>query len=408
MIELMARKRNKLRLFGAVLGVVLVLAGYSTYVLLRPLPALIPTTTFHLSRAATQVNVNWPAYGESAIGAVGYGTLETHGANTPLPTASVIKVLTALVVLQKYPLQINQDGPTITLTQADVDSYNKYVAENGSVVRVSLGEQLTEYQALQALLLPSANNIAETLANWAFGSIDAYNAYANTYAKQLGMTSTIVTDPSGFLPTTVATPSDLVLLGEAALANPVIALITDTVAAGIPVQGAIHNVNFLLGHDRIIGIKTGNNDQDPGVFLVASQQTIDYQPVTIVGAIMNGPDLFTTMQDSLALIDSTTAGFVSVPVVAAGAAVATYSAPWQSPVSAIVNKAATLVVWSNSETKATVTLSALPQAASKGYKVGTVSVTNNTLKKQSTSSVVLKQTLTSPNIVWRLTHPFGG
>jgi D-alanyl-D-alanine carboxypeptidase (penicillin-binding protein 5/6) len=44
---------------------------------------------------------------------------------------------------------------------------------------VQLGEELSEYQALQALLLPSANNIAETLARWAFGSIDAYNAYAN-------------------------------------------------------------------------------------------------------------------------------------------------------------------------------------------------------------------------------------
>src|SRR5207245_1841316 len=128
----------------------------------------LPTT------ALSPPKITWPAYGQAGIGAAGYGLLSVAGAQTAAPIASVAKVMTALAVLSQKPLELNQQGPTITITEEDVASYENYVTQGGSVVRVDSGEQISEYQALQAMLIPSANNMAFTLSRWAFGSTDNY------------------------------------------------------------------------------------------------------------------------------------------------------------------------------------------------------------------------------------------
>ena len=98
-----------------------------------------------------------------------------------------------------------QQGPTITLSASDVALYNAYVAQQGSVVPVAAGEQISQYQMLQAIMLPSANNMADSLAIWAFGSLDAYATYANNYVARLGLSAThIGSDASGFAPNTIS------------------------------------------------------------------------------------------------------------------------------------------------------------------------------------------------------------
>ena len=172
-------------------------SGYAGYCLKRPLPTLAPVRTAQISVPSKDVALAWPGDGQTAIGALNYGVLAQSGAETPKPIASVAKVMTALAVLKKYPLEPGQKGPTIAVTAADIKSYNDYVAKDGSVVAVNLGEQLTQYQALQGLLIPSGNNIADLLVRWAFGSMDVYLAYANNMAKELGMDDTNFTDPAG-------------------------------------------------------------------------------------------------------------------------------------------------------------------------------------------------------------------
>lgn len=402
----MFRRRKSLRRLGVALLVVLLCGSYGAYALSQPLAALIPKATFSYSQTAQDVPLAWPSYGEGAVGAVGYGVLATHGSDAPLPTASTIKILTALAVLQQQPLGAGQDGPLLTLTATDVASYDKYVAEDGSVVRVVSGEQLSERQALEALLLPSANNMAETLARWAFGSIGSYLTYANTYARTLGMTATTVTDPSGFLPTTLSTAHDLTLLGEAALANPVLAQIVSEPSAVIPVQGAISNVNVLLGQEGIVGIKTGNNDQDTGCFLFAARQSVGTQQVTIVGTLMDGPDLGTTLWDALPLISSAASGFREHTVIAAGSTAAAYATGWQGTVAAVAGKALTLVTWNDSATTAQVRLQHVRPSARAGATAGTLTVRNTAAPAVYTVPLVLKQSVNKPNIFWRLTHPF--
>lgn len=80
--------------------------------------------------------------------------------------------MAAHLVLSDHPLELDQDGPTITLTDADAADTDRRRGQQESVVSIAAGEQLTELQALQALLLPSANSIAAVLARWDAGSVE--------------------------------------------------------------------------------------------------------------------------------------------------------------------------------------------------------------------------------------------
>ena len=151
-----SHRRRRLWL-GMSAGVLALLVAVAVWNVLRPVAAVAVSQQALVAKPAVATNLAWPAGAEAAVEARGVTPLLTGGPQKPLPTASIAKVITALTVLQKYPLQSATDrGPIITYTQADLDLYHAYVAKDGSVVGVAPGEQMTEYQALQALLLPSA------------------------------------------------------------------------------------------------------------------------------------------------------------------------------------------------------------------------------------------------------------
>ncbi len=401
----MARKRSGARRATFSLLAVLLVTSYTLYALTQPLPALPARQVWHFSRSPQPVSLWWPTYGAAAVGAVGYGVLAAHGGRTPIPTASVIKVLTALTVLHERPLAPNEAGPTITISSADVASYNKFANEGGSVVRVQIGETLTERQALEALLLPSANNIAETLARWAFGSLDTYMTFANRDALSLGMGHTTITDPSGFDASTVSTPSDLVLLGEAGMSDPTIAQIVGESSATIPVQGPVHNVNFLLGQNGIDGIKTGNNDTDPGCFLIATKYSIGNQQLTLVGVVMNAANVADAMRDARTLVMDAGKGFAAVHVVSTGDVIAQYAVPWAGKVDAVAASDIDVVVWDNSLTDTSIAAKPIDAAEPTNTAAGALTVHNSQLAAQPMAQLILKAALPAPTIWWRLAHP---
>jgi serine-type D-Ala-D-Ala carboxypeptidase (penicillin-binding protein 5/6) len=287
----------------------LLIGGVAAFVCQRPAPVQnvrSAQTTPSLASKIDTASLPWPSYGEAAIGVAGEGVLAAHGNQTPVPTASVAKVMTALAVLEKMPITPGQQGPTITLTQEDQDLYDYYRLQNGSLAAVSVGEEITEYEALEALLLPSANNIADTLAILAFGSVDAYSDYANELARSLGMTHSDFVDASGFSPATVSTAEDLVKLGEAALQNPVIAEIVAKKSAIIPVAGTVHNTNRLLGTNGINGLKTGNTDQAGGVFIGTCAVTLpNGKTVQVISVVMGAPDIDAALDDSVPILAAT-------------------------------------------------------------------------------------------------------
>jgi serine-type D-Ala-D-Ala carboxypeptidase (penicillin-binding protein 5/6) len=231
----------------------------------------------------------WPAYGEAAFVLTGQSQVQAGPNQYAAAIASVAKVMTAYLVLRDHPLRLGQDGPTITLTDADVADTERRRRQRESVVSIAAGEQLTERQALQALLLPSANNIAAVLARWDAGSADRFVARMNATARSLGMTHTRYTDPSGYDDATVSTAADQVRIVDRAMRLPVFASIVATPSATLPVAGTVHNTNTLLGHNGFVGVKTGSDDAAGGCFAFRAIRWIDGKRTTITGVVLGQP-----------------------------------------------------------------------------------------------------------------------
>jgi D-alanyl-D-alanine carboxypeptidase (penicillin-binding protein 5/6) len=233
--------------------------------------------------------VSWPAHGVSAAGISGLGVLAGPGATRPVPIASVAKLMTAYVILQDHPLPAGAPGPLIEVQPAEAAAYPAQVRAGDSLVPVIAGEVLTERQALTALLLPSADNVAWILARWDAGSQTGFVARMNATARRLGLTGTRYTDPSGLDPATVSTAADQVRLGLAALRIPALAAIAALPAAVVPVAGLVRNYNTLLGQDGIVGLKTGSTQAAGGCVLLAAWHRTGAGDTLIVAATFGQP-----------------------------------------------------------------------------------------------------------------------
>jgi D-alanyl-D-alanine carboxypeptidase (penicillin-binding protein 5/6) len=406
--ELMKKTGWRKKRWVAIPVVLVLLAAYCGWAVRRPLPALAAVQPAIQASAPVKgaTSLAWPVGGQAAVGIAGTDVLQVRGTQSGVPTASTAKLITALSVLGQKPLTPGQQGPLITINANDVALFHSYSSKDGSLVPVKLGEQISEYQALQAVLLPSANNMADSLAIWAFGSLKAYSAYANNYVAGLGLTSThIGSDASGFDPSTVSSARDLVKLGELVMQNPVLAQIVGQSTANLPVAGAVHNVNFLLGNSGIVGIKTGNTDQAGGVFVGAAKVTVNGRPVTVVTAVMNAPDLFSAMKSSLTLIRSARTNFKPASIVKAGAVVGRYSLPWGGSVSAVATRDLSLDSWGGGSVPFSVRLQSLPAKAAAGHNTGELTVPESALYGRQSVPIKIKSAVPQPSVWWRLAHP---
>jgi D-alanyl-D-alanine carboxypeptidase (penicillin-binding protein 5/6) len=326
---------------------VLLVAGLATWNYLRPIPAVAATG----SVAATETipgmppTLPWPNRGSGAVGVQSLGFIASSGNEQAIPAASVTKVMTALIVLEDKPLQKSQAGPTITLTDADVQSYQADFANRESVVEVRVGEQLTELQALQGLLIPSANNLAETLARWDAGSIDPFVAKMNKRAAELNLTHTKFADTSGADPASVSTPSDLILLGVQAMKQEVFAQVVGMGQAQLPVAGIVYNVDGVLGQSGIIGIKTGSGLSTGANFLFAANITVDGHQVTVYGCVMGQSTLTTAFASALSLVGSMQTGLHVRREIARNQTFATYVTPWGAQSDLVAPVDVDLVEW---------------------------------------------------------------
>lgn len=398
----MRRQRQYKKRTKSKIGLMLLFVSVMTLIFnyLRPLPAT-NASILPIVGEVDSVRLSWPSRGYAALGAKDFGVLETHGAQNERPTASLAKLITALAVLEKHPLKKGQQGPSITLTAADVAIFEKYFSLGGSVVKVAEGEKITQYQALQAMLLPSANNMADSVAIWAFGSMDGYHRYATAMVKRLGLRkTTVAVDASGMSPQTTSTPGDLIRLGEFAMDNPVIAEIVAQPSATIPVHGVISSANSRLGYNNIIGIKTGLTDQAGGCFLFAAKYTIQNKPVMIIGVILGAETLRAALADSEPLLNSAKPYFDIRTPIKAGQAFADLTAPWLAGTQAVAQKDVTLLTWRGASFTPHIELGNIQGSLPAGAKVGTalISSGNNT----ASTPLVLREGIAGPGWQWRL------
>lgn len=385
------------RRWPAILLLILVVLGAINYV--RPLPAATARLTLPPVAAATQPDISWPGYGQAAIGAPGYGILATNGNQMPLATASTAKIITALSVLQKAPLKPGQSGPTYTISANDVAIYNNYVAQDGSTMQVVYGEQLTEYQALEALLLPSANNIADSLVSWVFGTQSMYATFTASWLGQNGITHThIGLDASGFDASTTSTASDLTKLGLLALQNPVLLQIAGQHEAQLPVVGTVYNYDTVLGVNGITGLKTGNNDADTGAFILTAEVQVGGKAVPVAGAVMGAPSLEAALQSATRLAASLQSGFHQVVAATAGQQLGTMRAAWGASAPIVAARTLQVIRWQGVQLHET----HHAHGSTHSGVVGDIELTGG--QTEAATSLQLSRNVAGPSFWWRLTR----
>lgn len=380
---------------------VVVPSVYSVWIMTLPLPP-VTATSVKTSRGSDEpVKIAWPEYGQAAVGSTDMGVLATKNTDKSVPIASISKVITALAVLQKRPLVRDETGPNIVITPVDTDLFQEYLAKNGVVIPVKLGETLTQYQLLQATLLVSANNAADMLARWAFGSVEEYVLRANLMVAELGMARTTIADASGFSPKNKSTAADLVLLASAALKHPVIADIVVQKQVTLPVAGTMRNTNIMLGKEGNIGLKTGTTDEAGGCFLFASKQTVaGKNDVVLVGAILGAQYTIDAMEDSLPLVRSAAKGFEAANPVEQGQTGAVYTMPWQQDVAASASQGITFLNWKGTTADITVHTESPAIPSPSGAQTGSLRVVAP--GTDMSVPLVLAEPINAPSLWWRM------
>jgi serine-type D-Ala-D-Ala carboxypeptidase (penicillin-binding protein 5/6) len=239
------------------------------------------------------VRISWPSEGQAALELDGVGSFGATANAQPVPIASLAKIMTAYLVLHDAPLADDAAGFQVTISAGDVLDTARRKREQQSVVAVRAGERLTERQLLQALLIPSANNIAAVLAVHDAGSVSAFVVRMNRMARQLGLRATSYTDPSGFDARTVSTATDQLQLLDRAMRNSVFASIVAQPSVRLPVTGVVRNTNPMLGTDGFIGAKTGSDDAAGGCLAFVARRRVFGTSDTVLGVVLGqqAPDL---------------------------------------------------------------------------------------------------------------------
>jgi D-alanyl-D-alanine carboxypeptidase (penicillin-binding protein 5/6) len=372
----------------------------------RPLPMtaasfILPAT----ERLGTALALSWPAQGEAALLVDGVGDLGSSGGQSPVPMASTAKLMTALLVLEDHPLVLNDPGPTITVTRADVSTYLAERNQNESVVPVVAGEQLSEYQLLQGLLLPSASNFADMLATWDLGGVPAFVGRMNARAATLGMSATHYADVSGFSPQSVSIPADLIKLGQTAMRLPVLAQIVGQSQVTLPVAGLVHNLDTLLGQGGVVGIKTGHTDQAGGCFVMAADLTIDGVSIRVYAAVVGQPNaLAGAFKATGALLQGLAPALHLRPVVRRDDVVARYRTAWDEAGAIVASQSIAWVLPDGTAVSRQVKLDDLPPMLEAGTRVGSLFIAAGS--HQAEVPLVTAAAISGPDLGWRLTRGF--
>ena len=217
--------------------------------------------------------------------------LYEHNADEPMLIASITKIMTAVVALER-----GDTGETYTVTAEDLTE--------GSSMYLEVGETLTLEELLYGLMLASGNDAALAVAHCVCGSVDRFVTEMNRKAEALGMTNTSFANPNGLdHEDHYSTARDMAVLTAYALRSAAFVRIVSTSSITIGTR-TLTNHNKLLGwYEGCIGVKTGYTKAAGRTLVSAARR--DGQTLVAV-TLSDGND----WQDHTALLDY---GFATYP-----------------------------------------------------------------------------------------------
>lgn len=401
-----APDRHRRRWPWVALVVVIVAAAGVGVQLGRPFPALAVTRAVPTSSpvAGAIPALPWPASGEAAVAIPQLGVTVDSGPQAPVPIASLTKIMTAYLTLRDHPLAPDAQGPVLKMTAADQAQASADEEVGATNVPVQPGETLTERQLLNGLLVHSANNLADVLAQWDAGSVPAFVAKMNAAAQSLGMMHTHYADASGLDPGTMGTAGDELLVTQAAMAIPTFAAVVAQPSVTLPNVGVLMNYVTAVGTDGIVGVKSGFTEAAMGCLVLAGNRTVDGHSVLVLAAVTGQPGedpLSTANQVDERLLDAAAAGLHEVPVAPSGVRVGSVTLPWSpAQVPVVTTGAIALLAWPGQEPHLAMANRSLHTGMAAGSKIGTLSASIG--HELITVPVHVAGSLLGPSVSWRL------
>ncbi len=257
------------RALSMALGAALALSGMLAMQLpLRNSPASARLSLSSVGTTQVSGALAWPSLGSAALVIPSLGVTESRN-NAVVPIASLTKMMTALVVLEKLPLTPGESGPCVTVSSSDYATYLYMKSTDQSNVPVVEGESLCEAQLLDGLLVHSADNYAAMLADLVAGSQENFVALMNERAQSLGLRQTSYADASGFDPASVSSALDQAKLATVLMRSSVARAIVDQSSVVLPVGGLENSYTPYVGTNDVIGVKSGRTSQAGGCDVMA-------------------------------------------------------------------------------------------------------------------------------------------
>lgn len=234
--------------------------------------------------------------------------LYEKNANAIRYPASTTKIMTAILTLENCNL-----NDVVRVTYSAIQN----VPSGYSIADLKVDEELTVEQLLHLLLIPSASDAANTLAEHIGGSIESFATMMNTKAKEIGCTGTNFTNPDGRHDENhTSTAYDLTLMANYAMNNDTFRSIVSKASYILyptnkcTTERYFKTTNSLLNkystdyyYDKAIGIKTGFTTP-AGNCLVAAAKVDDMECiVTILGATQNSDGLSERFLESKQLFE---------------------------------------------------------------------------------------------------------
>ena len=250
----------------------------------------------HLSGLTPEIQAEGAVVIDAATGQVLYGKNE----KTRFYPASTTKLMTALLVLERCRL-----NDTVTFSKTATTNL-----EAGAVsLNITEGDKLTVEQSLYALLLKSANEVANGLAEHVAGRVSGFADVMNQKAAALGCTGTHFVNPNGLNDTNhYTTPYDMALIARAAFQNETLCKINTTLSYNLPAVKNSPARTITMGHKMmyptdsryykgIIGGKTGYTSKAGNTLVTGAERN----GVRLVAVIMKSSA--THYADTKALLD---------------------------------------------------------------------------------------------------------
>ncbi len=213
-------------------------------VILKKLFAVILTAAIMLASASYTGAVS--AKGAVLIEADSKAVIYSVNEDMRLPMASTTKIMTAVITLERVPLD---SVVTVSKRAAETEGSSMYLKES---------ETVTVLELLYGLMLVSGNDAATALAEYVGGSVEGFVALMNEKARSLGLANTSFETPSGLDGKAhYSTAYDMALLAAYALKNDAFAEIVATKTASFDGRYLVNHNRLLFSNEYVIGVKTG-------------------------------------------------------------------------------------------------------------------------------------------------------